>query len=156
VQQYFVIDPAGKPYGPADLVMLQQWANEGRIQPGSTLRDAATGQSMPASSLPGLFPAPGATHGQGPYSAPSSYANYPRTYGGYGMDDGSKDVQTAWIYAVLGILCCPIVFSILGVITAKRALDKGNRMGQGPLILSWVGIGLMILGAILRVAAMSM
>jgi hypothetical protein len=148
VSQYFVIDPSGKPYGPADVPTLQQWASEGRIQPGSTLRDVATGQSMPASSLPGLFPPVG-----GAYSAPPSYANYPRGFAG---DDSSKDVQTAWIYAVLGILCCPIIFSVLGIITAKRAIDKGNRNGQGPLILSWVGIGLMVAGFILRILVSSL
>jgi hypothetical protein len=72
------------------------------------------------------------------------------------MDDGSKDVQTAWIYAVLGLFCCPFIFSVLGIITAKRALDRGNRMGQAPLIVSWIGLALGIILAILRVAALSM
>jgi len=153
---YYVIDAAGNPYGPAELSLLQHWAQEGRVQPSTTIRDAATGRQMVASNVPGLF----APHGSPTYGSPgaatpyssSPYqpsgaapAYYPRPYAG---DDGSRDAIAAWVLGILSIIlvpvCCALVglpLGIIGVFFARRAQSKGSN-AQVPMILSYVGIGL--------------
>jgi hypothetical protein len=138
---------------------LQQWAAEGRILPDSMIRNAATGQSQLASSIPGLI----STQGYGQQAYPpqqpmpnymqpggqGGYANYPRPYG---MNTGANpgDVQAAWILGGIGIFmafCCSIVgivCGIIGIVLAKRAATNGNQNAAGPQILCWVAIGLSI------------
>jgi len=56
--QYFVIASDGKEYGPATVDVLRQWVSENRLTPQHMLKDAATGETLPASQVPGLFPEP--------------------------------------------------------------------------------------------------
>ena len=162
--QYFVVAPDGTSYGPADMATLQQWAAEGRILPNSMIRDAATGQSQLASSIPGLISPPG--YGQQAYppqqpmpnymqpGGQGGYANYPRPYG---MNTGANqgDVQAAWIlggFGIVGAICCSIVglvCGIIGVVMANRAYSNGNQSASGPRILCWVAIAISIVSMIL-------
>jgi hypothetical protein len=155
--QYFVVGPDGTAYGPADMPTLRQWAAEGRILPDSLIRDAATGQTQLASSIPGLIGGPG--YGTAPYppqqpnymqpGGGSGYANYPRPYG---MNTGANpgDVQAAWILGGIGVamaFCCSLlglVCGIVGLVLAKRAAANGNQNAAGPQVLCWVAIGLSV------------
>jgi hypothetical protein len=82
----------------------------------------------------------------GPYSqAPGS--NYPRQM--VGGDDGSSDLTKAWVFGGIGFLCCPIIFSTLGIYFASQAKNKGHASGQNAMIFCIislvVGIGFSIL-----------
>jgi hypothetical protein len=164
--QYFVVAPDGTSYGPADMPTLQQWAAEGRILPDSMIRDGTTGQTLLASTIPGLIPGQGyARQGHPQQPVPNymqggqPYANYPSPYG---MNRGANpgDVQAAWILGGIGlvmIFCCgliSIVCAIVGLVLAKRAATNGNQNAGGPQVLCWIVIALsiasMIFGVLLR------
>ncbi len=49
---YIVIGLNGMEYGPIDMQTLQTWAAQGRVQPGSLIRDVRTGQQFHASQIP--------------------------------------------------------------------------------------------------------
>ncbi|MFI5384984.1 MAG: hypothetical protein ACHQ50_02590 [Fimbriimonadales bacterium] len=139
---YFVLDPSGTQYGPADMLMLQQWVREGRIEGGTTIRDAATGETMLASALPGLFQGTFPPNTQG---APvPGYAYVPRSAAGV----NNNDVTIAWVLAGIGIFFafgCPLIgvgLGIGGVIFARRALAAGDPRAQAPLYASYAAIGL--------------
>lgn len=80
---------------------------------------------------------------QGPYTQPPG-SNYPRP--GFAGDDGSGDLTKAWIFGAIGFICCPIIFSVLGIYFAAQAKNKGNPTGQTAMIFCIVslvvGIGL--------------
>jgi hypothetical protein len=148
---YYVIGDQGQKYGPADVVTLGVWAQQGRLTPSSILEDAQTGQRYNAAQIPGIqfggSPFQNATQG-GPYQqspgyqqptgnqqpgyqqAPS-YHQYPR--GQFGLsDDGSADVKNAWICGVAGLVCCPLV-SAYGIYLASNAQRKGNTGANAPM-----------------------
>jgi hypothetical protein len=156
--QYFVIGDQGQKYGPADVTTLNQWAQEGRLQPYTILEDSRTAARIQASAVPGIMfgpdfrtatqggiggvygnppgTAPGAPPGaygyqQNPYANPN--ANYPRQPFG-AQDDGSKDVTYAWIFGTIGLVTCSaIIFSSLGIYFANLAVRKGNPSGQAAM-----------------------
>src|ERR1041385_4904561 len=107
---FFVIDPSGQQYGPADQATLAQWVQEGRITPSTTIRAVRTGQTMVASAIPGLFPA---AYGGSLYSSPPQpYVAYPR---GQGMAGSSNDLVIAWVSSIVGIVCAFCVCSLIGI-----------------------------------------
>jgi hypothetical protein len=164
---YYVLDPSGAQYGPADLAMLQQWQREGRILASTSIRDATTGHVLPPSSIPGLIQpqyASAPTYNQGPSSP---YANPPTSYNAYpapaGYGTARNDVMWAWIMAITGLvvgLCfCPLLaigFGVGGWYFARRAQQYGDINAQGPLITSYVVIALGVLFTFLGFAIRSM
>ena len=55
---YFVLGNNGEKYGPADIVTLNVWISEGRINQNSQLINVQTGVTIIAGQAPGLmFPA---------------------------------------------------------------------------------------------------
>ncbi len=150
---YYVISGDGQRYGPADLATLNQWAKEGRLLPNQMVEDEASGIRIAATAVAGLvFPQ------QQTYQAPPAagqpyqqYHAYPRSSGiGYG---GQKDINKAWIFGVVGLFCCGIVFGILGIQAAKRAEDAGHPGATAPKILNIVVLILWGLGIVLRAAS---
>ena len=157
--KYFVIASDGNKYGPADLATLNAWIAEGRLTPAQMLEDEL-GTRTPASSVPGLNfpmaapaapqagPAPGATMyqpGQQPFNQAPGY--YPRGTG-YVGDNGQSDLTQAYIFGALGILCCPLIFSLLGLSAANRAEAKGNPGAKGAKILCYVGLVLFVVSIV--------
>jgi hypothetical protein len=152
---YYVIGDQGQKYGPADIVVLNQWAQQGRITASTVLEDTQTGMRVSALQVPGLQMAPannfqsttqsgGYQQGgyqQSGYQNPPNYQQYPR--GQYGMgDDGANDVKTAWVLGILGLLCCPVVFSALGIYLASNAQRKGHPGAKNAMyfcIFSLIG-----------------
>lgn len=136
-------------YGPADVNLLRQWVAEGRVQAGTTVRDAATGQTMPASSVPDLFPS---VYGSG---APvPGYAYVPRSDAGV----KSNDLTVAWVLtgaAIVSALCVwsiiGLALAIVGMIFAKRAGAGGDPRAQAPLFASYAAIGLSAVMLVLNI-----
>lgn len=164
---YTVVALDGQKYGPVDLATLNAWAADGRVVPTTTL-ESADGQQMQASQVPGIvfgqgagsapgYGVPGGAPGYGAATTPggygtpdmgaSGYAPYPNSAGGmaYGMDNGQKDVTTAYILAGVGFLCCPVIPFIFGILSANKALAKGNAGGNAARI---VNIVLLVLQAV--------
>lgn len=166
---YYVIAEDGQRYGPVDLATLNQWANDNRVVPTTTL-ETADGQRLQATAVPGIvFPASGAAPGYGApgtsvgapgapgYGAPgmgaSGYAPYPHSQGMTYGDNGQGDVTKAWIFGTLGLLCCPIIFSTMGIIYGNNAAKKGHPQGKTAMYFS---IATMIIGIIGGVACNAM
>jgi hypothetical protein len=146
--RYFVIGDDGQKYGPADVATLNSWITEGRLLATTLLENEATGERVAAQALPGLaFDAVGIPTRIPPTATPPSgpgYSAYPRP--GY-TEDTSNDMLKAWIFCVLGLCCCPIVFCSLGYLAGKRANEKGNPAGRTAMIANVVaGIISIVLG----------
>jgi len=167
--QYFVIGDDGQKYGPADLATLNAWIAEGRLLANTILEDSRSGARTPASAVPGLQFAPPAGGGyqapgggyrppqggyqapQGGYQAPGGPqfgTNYPRQQMG---DNGSGDITQAWVFAVLSLFCCGLIFGILGLNAAKRAEQKGNPGAQAAKIANIVCLSIWALAVIVQI-----
>ncbi len=150
--QYFVVGLDGEKFGPANVLTLNIWVQDGRVAPDSMLEDALTGQQVLASSIPELTFPVAASFAQG---IPQS--NYPRHHNVVGTDEGAKDLETAWLFATTGIVgsivflfFCPIfsiinVLSIFGIVYSLKASRKGSPNTRGAMICSIIGLVLGIL-----------
>lgn len=163
---YFVIGPDGSKYGPADVPTLSSWATENRLTSATEVEDAATGVRMTAAQIPGIvFPQATATSSSiygGTVSNPTStagytgaanpaYASYPRD-GGNSGDNGAGLITASFICSGLGLICCPCLFSVAGIILGVMGKNKGNDKGQLAIIL---GVASLVLGIVLGVVLQS-
>ena len=145
---YFVIAADGQKYGPADVVTLNHWAQEGRVMPTSWLEDATTGQRVPANTVPGLM-FPMNTQGASNYHQP----NYQHAPGPAFGDNGASDVTKVWIFSALSVFCCSLL-GIVAIIFAANAQKKGHPQAQTAMIVAIIctvigcGGGFMALGAL--------
>ncbi|MCB0824667.1 MAG: TM2 domain-containing protein [Armatimonadetes bacterium] len=125
---YSVIGPDGMIYGPVDAQTLQQWVNEGRVLPTTTIIDANSGQHVQAQSHPiastmfappsnAGYPPGTQTHVSSPYgsgtaagtgfnqpggSAPSNYPRQHPHYSGAPMVGSRTKVIAALLAFFLG------------------------------------------------------
>ena len=143
---YYVVGPDGQKYGPGDVVVLNQWAQQGRVTPTTVLEDSATGARFAASQVPGMTFAPAQSND---FNQPPNYQQYPRQ--GYGiLDNGDGDYQKALIFGIIGFLCCPIFISPIGIYYASLAQRKGHPRGQSIMIFC---IASLVIGMVLGVVA---
>jgi hypothetical protein len=152
---YLVIADDGNRYGPADLVTLNAWIAEGRLQPTTMLEHEQSGERRPAASVPGLnFPnaqpgdSTGASRGQAYQgqgyaaqtdSGPNVGTPYPRASDG--GPEAQKLVKTAWICGVLGLCCCFLI-PIYGIIKANEAEQLGASSAK---VARWFCIAAVVL-----------
>src|SRR5256885_2081887 len=120
--QYMVRGADGNEYGPVDGDGLRVWVQENRIRPDSQLRDTATGQTMTASTIPGLFHAAAPTAPPPNWSQPPSPATYPRQQPQYRGHDGSMTLL--WHSVARSVLAVVFFFFLhtLGLILAAYAV----------------------------------
>lgn len=149
---YYVVGLDEERFGPADVLTLNHWVQEGRIAPETMLEDVSTGQQVLASSIPELTFPVAASFAEG-----NPQSNYPRHHHVVGTDEGAKDLETAWLFATTGIIgsivflfFCPIfsminVLSIFGIVYSLKAARKGSSNTRGAMICSIVGLVLGIL-----------
>ena len=150
--KYFFIATDGKRYGPADVVTLRQWVQEGRITGQSLLEEEGTGRQIYASNLQDL----GLTQ-VAPYSSPPQ-TPYPREgsigYGGIGLV-GSPPKNYLIESILVTIFCCwptgiaAIIFAaqvnthwVAG--RADEALKSSNSARTWTLVSFIVGLVAMI------------
>lgn len=161
--QYFVIGPDGSKYGPADPATLTQWAADSRLTPTTELENAATGARTSANMVAGIifptaaapaanpvqtaFPGTGGTTSGQYGQAPS---NYPRN--DYSDPNAGKtELIISFVLSAIGLLCCPCIFSIGGIVLGSMAMKKGNPNGKIAMILGGVSLLLgFIIGAIVN------
>ena len=133
--EYFVVDGANR-YGPATLLVLNQWAMEGRISPTTQVQEVSTGRLLSASQVPGIaLPAPPTSMGPGQtqtmpgqnpgYSQPGAVQGGPQ-FGGMGQEQYRNPPQQSAPYyrfnavpgdpKLDGRLTLALVLSILGLL----------------------------------------
>ncbi|MCC7230023.1 MAG: CD225/dispanin family protein [Fimbriimonadaceae bacterium] len=106
----FRIDINGTTYIAPDLATLQQWANEGRVLPATTIYIQSENRQLMARDVPGLV------FGSGYATPPRQEAvSYPRQ----GYMTGEK-VQNYLVYAILTTLCCCMPFGIVSIVYAAQ------------------------------------
>ena len=159
--EYYVIGPDGAKYGPGDIPTLQQWIAENRIGQQTILEDVATAQRAFASQVSGLTfapsvanmapppvsEAPGPLAGPGPgspYESPPGY--YPRQ--GVAGDGGKTLIMWSWICSGVGIICCPIILCLVGIVLAVVAATQGSKKYIAPLIF---GVCALAFGTVLGI-----
>ena len=124
---YYVVAEDGQKYGPADVNTLNQWAQEGRLQPTSILEDVTTGARLHASQIVGInfHIAPNPNFQQPSYGQSSQFIG----------DNGSGDITLVWVFSAASFLCCPL-FAIAAIVFAARAQQKGHMQAQTALIVA--------------------
>lgn len=94
-----------------------------------------------------------------PYTPPPGY----QPYGG-GAPQRLKKATQSMVFGILGLLCCPLVFSILAIVfgnQAKAEIDAApgayNNKGQAQAgyVMGIIGLVLWVILIIIRVAANS-
>lgn len=142
--QYFVISDDGQKYGPADLMVLNQWVRENRLRPDTMLESVTTAERLVASTVIGLefasSPPPTAPNVETPYATPNYYARPAAP-----VDPGSQSAQTALILGVLGLVFCPF-FSIFALVFVSKAKKEGSSNTLAGTILGWLGVAVTIVG----------
>jgi hypothetical protein len=146
-KRYFVIDNTGQQYGPADLATLQQWWTEGRLLPGTHLRDETTGQFVLVSQVPGLI---SATPVQEQSFQHNPYEHGPRQSAGYYRGDvGFRiDATKQIVMAALSTAFCCVPVGIAALVYALKANNnrhdaaEAQRQQNLSSLLSYIAIGL--------------
>ena len=147
-----MIGQDGQRYGPVDLTTLNNWVTEQRVTDRTWLEEAETGRRLLSTEVPGLVlvqsaPEPPSAPFQSPYGEPQQGSPYPRGYP-YGQDNGQGDLTKSFVFSALGFLCCPVVFSVLGIIFANKAKEKGHPQSQTAFVLAIVSL---VVGALVGV-----
>lgn len=146
----------GKEYGPTDLDTLKTWANENRLAPHTMLRDFNSGQTLPASAVPGLFPSPG--------TVPPAASPYPRTGVSTGFtpapasDEGGGAFAGVVLRAIGGVVLFFVLHGIglivagSGLITAFGLQSRGSKWGIPALAISGLSVVAIGIGWALRLS----
>jgi hypothetical protein len=151
---YSVIATDGNKYGPADVATLNQWIGEGRLMPNQMLEEETSGARVAASAVSGLnFPMQNAQPGPEGFQPGQPYQNYYARPGVPMGDDGSKDVQQAWIWAVVSFFCCAPITAWLAINAAKRAQEKGNPGANAPRVVAIIALVVWVILLVVRVAS---
>lgn len=155
--QYMVTGMDGKEYGPSDLDTLRSWVAENRLAPHTTVRDFNTGQTMPASSIPGLF-AP-----EAPLNVPPVGGAYPRgltpTITASSRNEGGGAFAGVVIRSILGVVLFFVLHGIglivagSGMITAFQLKGQGSKWGVPALMISGIAVVVISVGWMLRLSS---
>ncbi|GEM_PF-2891831 len=154
--QYLMTGVDGKEYGPVDVQTLKAWAGEGRVAPHTTLRDFNSGQTMVASSVPGLF-------SDSP-NVPPIGAGYPRSGvpAGSAVNRSSDEGGGAFAGVVIRSILGAVLFFVLhgiglivagsGLITAFQLKSNGSKWGVPALAISALSVVAIGIGWALRMS----
>jgi len=161
--QYNLRMPDGSIYGPATLDVLTQWAAEGRVTADTLVAPVGSTQWQRADTIPPLQRALANPSSAVPPAAPtdalgalSGYtaqgAGQPMSYQSVPQASGTNGKATAsLILGILGLLCCPLVLSVLAIIFGfmarteianSRGVQKGDGMALAGIIMGFIGIPL--------------
>ena len=155
--QYMVTGMDGKEYGPSDVETLKSWVAENRLAPHTILRDFNTGQTMPASSVPGLFSS------GGPSNVPPIAGAYPRgttpMIAASSGNEGGGAFAGVVIRSVLGVILFFVLHGIglivagSGMITAFQLKGQGSKWGIPALVISGIAVVVIGIGWMLRLSS---
>jgi len=115
--RYFVIGPDNQRYGPAEMMTLQEWARQGRIQSETTLVDEMTQNAILARDVPGLFA----------ITAPPPM-EYRPLGSSYSRPTEALNINSILVKSILVLVFCCQPLGIVAVVFA--ALASSNTMNQ--------------------------
>lgn len=152
--EYMVIGADGKEYGPIDFGTLAQWAKDDRVRPNSMVKEFATGRTIQAAEVPGLF-IPAAT---GPQSAPYYRPNMPgaTAYQPQPVAINSGAFARALVYSGLSLVSffllggLGLVFGAFSIMYAIRSKAEGHQHALLAIIASIVCTLIVIAGWIAK------
>lgn len=148
--QFMMLAPDGKEYGPVTREKLNRWYEEGRVgadykirqgvgpwQPAQIFKSAPAANVNPyGANVPSPYPtapnpyATSANSSQNPYSAARPYqSSYPS--GGFAKTDNSGIILTMGILAWVVIVICPIFMIVFGLIAWVMGASALRDMQQG-------------------------
>lgn len=148
--------PDGNKYGPVELAVLNQWAQEGRLIGSTIIEFEGSARRVYANELEGLYLPQPAAPTAGPAATPMG-VGYPREIPG--------DIPNHMAKSIVCLLCCSILFGLIPLFQsiavnnhvktgnyalAREASDKANRYGNNILIifgiinLLWVGLSIFL------------
>lgn len=85
-----------------------------------------------------------------PPPPPGQYGAPPPAYGG-GTPQTNKKAIASLVTGILGVLCCPIIFSVAALILSNLAKSEIRSRSEGGEGLATAGLVLGILGLVLGV-----
>ncbi|MFZ4508151.1 MAG: hypothetical protein ACOYON_10710 [Fimbriimonas sp.] len=152
--RYFILGPSGERYGPADMMMLNQWIMEGRILPTHLLEAEGTGQRISAGQLPGLaFPsAPPTSFAPGfrPSPVQQAPAYMPSAMQMPDPNAGRREMNLSYICSALSlacslglplVMCVPygsVVFGVISLYTGSKSRTAGALGANSAVAVAWV------------------
>ncbi len=161
--QYFVVGADGSKYGPADVPTLTQWAADNRLTPTTELENAATGTRTSANMVAGIIFPTAAAAASNPIqptfpgtggASTGQYSQAPTNYPRNDYSDpnaGKTELIISFVMSAIGLLCCPCIFSVGGIVLGNMATKKGNPNGKTAMILGIVSLVLgFVIGAIVN------
>jgi len=148
--EYMVIGADGKEYGPIDFSTLAQWAKDDRVRPNSMVKEFATGRTIQAAEVPGLFVPAASGPQSAPYFRPNTSAPMPQYTTPVQVNTGA--LVWAFVDSVLAVAMVfffngyGIVFAIFGIVNAFRAKAEGHRLAPVAIVCSFIATILVIVG----------
>jgi hypothetical protein len=144
---YYLIGADQKEYGPVAADEVRAWIAEGRAN-GQTLTRLEGGPWKPLST----FPEFAATLGAAPQPPPVPLAQ--ASFTGRAPETNSMAVAglvMGILSMTIGLVCCGLVFNILGIIFSSVALSQIKRSQQTGRNLAIVGLVLSLLGLVFEI-----
>jgi len=144
---YYLIGADQKEYGPVDADEVRAWIAEGRAN-GQTLARLEGGPWKPLST----FPEFAATLGAAPQPPPVPLAQ--ASLAGRAPETNGMAVAglvMGILSMTIGLVCCGLVFNILGIIFSSVALSQLKRSQQSGRNLAIVGLVLSLLGLLFEI-----
>lgn len=158
-----MIGADGQEYGPAGVDALREWAQQNRVLPTTILKNAATGERVAASAVPGIFPqaAGPAQAPQQDWSRPPSASPYPRGpqyppatgagsgegIGYLGWAIGRSIIALVFFFVLHGI---GLIIAGYGVYYAIQSHQNGQRFSVASMAISIVTFVIIGIGWLLR------
>lgn len=126
-ERYTVVMPDGARFGPADLNTLREWATAGRIGPGTTLIFEATGATVLAGSVAGLFSGDGAVSPVAPPQARNSRTTLYLVLGVLGLAGGC-------VVLILAAILFPVFASAKSAATKSATVSNVKQLSLGMIL----------------------
>jgi len=171
--RFYIVGGDGNQYGPADVTTLEVWAQEGRIEATTTVKNCDTGETMVASAVPGVFPNMAPPEPVGPpviapipiqstappYGSPAAYS---QGYPGYArphqlqVSRGDGLFWSVVMRSFLSVICAffapivGVVFAGYAVFLAFRCRAFGNPKAPWAIGVSMLSLGLSVALLLLR------
>jgi hypothetical protein len=143
---YKLVGADGKEYGPVGADQIREWVGQGRVN-GSTLVSYAGGPLKPLSSYPELAMFLGAR-------PPIVQAPPVLTHVTVDSRPSNNAAVAGLVCSVLGLVCCPVVMSIPGVlfsIVGLREINKNPQAYKTDRIVAILGIALGLVGLLIGI-----
>jgi hypothetical protein len=138
--RYFVVAEDGSKYGPAEVKLLNDWIEEGRLLPGMTLEEEGSKHQITAASVEGLDFYVLDTPREEREAPPADVLAI--TFEPSVQESQKADMFIAWAMVLITLCLAPIrgaagmlgIFTaMLGLVAAFKAKDRGYESAIVPI-----------------------